>query len=72
MKFQQAVNPTTLVTLPFIIIDNIFFFYTNTDDVYIGIQSFFDISVHINVLTKRFFLFDPKYLISAIELKTVF
>lgn len=39
---------------------------------YIGIQSFFDISVHINVLTKRFFLFDPKYLISAIELKTVF
>lgn len=39
---------------------------------YIGIQSFYDIPVHINVLTKRFFLFDPKYLISAIELKPVF
>lgn len=53
MKFQQAVNPTTLVTLPFIIIDNIFFFI-QTQMMYIGIQSFFDIPVHINVLTKRF------------------
>lgn len=53
MKFQQAVNPTTLVTLPFIIIDNIFFFI-QTQMMYIGIQSFFVIPVHINVLTERF------------------
>lgn len=52
MKFQQAVNPTTLVTLPFIIIDNIFFFI-QTQMMYIGIQSFFVIPVD-NVLTERF------------------
>lgn len=54
MKFQQAVNPTTLVTLPFII-----FLYKHRC---IGIQSFFDIAVHINALIKHVSFLTPNIL----------